>query len=224
MKKLPTLVMSLLSALSVLNIALPVCAQHANSKGGFYQYKPGDLQKPEWRQYKGQIQIIDDTIEVKDFRKPKDQGPTYQIEIPPIQNQQGGGVGINGGGNGSAGQSPVIKLTPSRDNRLLAPAGTESNMNSLRAPSGNLPSGTSTGIHSNMQPPQGKPSALTAKSGKRELLNRVGPPKIQNNSVPSTYKQYEKINTSGAGSNSSSISLKGELKNGGRGSLLKNAK
>ncbi|MBP7863401.1 hypothetical protein KA183_17070 [bacterium] len=223
MKKLPTLVMSLLSALSVLNIALPACAQHANSNGGFYKYKPGELQKPEWRQYKGQIQIIDDTPEVKDFRKPKDQGPTYQIEIPPIQNQQGGDFGINGGSNGMGG-SPIIKLRPTNDKRLLAPGGTESNMNSLRAPSGNLPSGTSTGIHSSMQAPQGKPSALTPKSGKRELLNRAGSPKVQNNSVPSKYKEYEKINASGAGSNSSSTSLKGEMKNGGRGSLLKNTK
>lgn len=223
MKKLPALVMSLLSALSLLNHALPVCAQHANSKGGFYKYKPGELQKPEWRQYKGELQIIDDTPDVKDFRKPKDQGPTYQIEIPPMQNQQGGGVGINGGGNNNAGQSPVIKLTPSRDNRLLAPPGTESNMNSLRAPSGNLPSGTSTGIHSNMRPPQGKPSSLTPKSGKHELLNKVSP-KVQNNSVPSTYKNYEKINASNADSNNSSVRLTGELKNGGRGSILRNAK
>jgi hypothetical protein len=223
MKNMPVLVMSLLSAMSVLNFALPVCAQHANSKGGFYNYKPGELQKPEWRQYKGEVQIIDDTPDVKDFRKPKDQGPAYQIEIPPIQNQQGGDFGINGGGNGMGG-SPVIKLRPTNDKRLLAPGGTESNMNSLRAPSGNLPSGTSTGIHSNMRPPQGKPSALTPKSGKRELLNKVSSPKSQNTSVPSTYKQYEKFTTSGAGSNSSSTSLKGELKNGGRGSLLKNAK
>lgn len=223
MKKLPVLVISLLSAISVFNFSLPVRAQHAKANGGFYKYKPGELQKPEWRQYKGEVQIIDDTPEVKDFRKPKDQGPTYQIEIPPMQNQQGGGVGINGGGNSAAGQSPVIKLTPSRDNRLLAPPGSESHMNSLKAPSGNLPSGTSTGIHSNMLPPQGKPSSLTPKSGKHELLNKVSP-KVQNNSVPSTYKQYEKINVSGAGSNKSSVSLTGELKNGGRGSILKNAK
>ncbi len=223
MKKLPVLFVSFLSAITVFNFALPACAQHAKANGGFYKYKPGELQKPEWRQYKGEVQIIDDTPDVKDFRKPKDQGPTYQIEIPPMQNQQGGGVGINGGGNGMGG-SPVIKLRPSNDGRLLAPAGSESHMNSLKAPSGNLPSGTSTGIHSNMLPPQGKPSALTPKAGKGGLLNKVNSPNIQNNSMPSTYKQYEKINTSGASSNSSSISIKGELKNGGRGTLLKNAK
>jgi len=219
MKKLPAL---LLSTLSIMSLALPASAQHANSKGGFYNYKPGDLQKVEKRHYKGEIQIIDDTPDVKDFRRPKESGPTYQINLAPLPNSEGGGVGVNGGGSGG-GRSPVINLTPTRDGRLLAPAGMESNMNSLKAPSQKLLPGTSTGVHSNIRPSNSskntKPSSLTSKSGKHDLLNRTNAPKIQN--VPSTYKEYEKINSSGASKNSSSTSLTGEMKTPGRGTLLK---
>ncbi|MCW5822103.1 MAG: hypothetical protein KIT34_04830 [Cyanobacteria bacterium TGS_CYA1] len=217
MKKLPVLFISLVS---LMGLALPASAQNANAKGGFYNYKPGELQKPEWRQYKGEIHIIKDVPVVKDFTKPDAPAPIYQIQIPNHQTPQGGGLGINGSNSG--GNAPqVINLTPTRDNRLLAPAGMESNMNSLRSPSQNLAPGVTTGVHSNMRPPQTKPSSLTPKSGKHELLNKTLSPKVQ--SPPSTYKEYEKLNASGAGSNSSSTKLTGELKNAKRGSLLKNS-
>lgn len=212
MKKLPVAV---LSALTILNLALPANAQHANAKGGFYNYKPGELQKPQWRQYKGEVQIINDTPDVKDFTKPDAPGPIYQIQLPNHPQPQGGGLGVNGGSAGGGMTQPqVINLTPTRDNRLLAPAGMESNMNSLKTPSQNLAPGVTTGIHANMRPPQTKPSTLTPQSGKRELLNRA-------QSTPSTYKPYKQLDANGSSSNKSSTNVTGELKNGGRGSLLK---
>lgn len=215
MTKLPVLFLALLGLWAV---TLPADAQHANAKGGFYNYKPGELQKPQWRQYKGEIQIINDNPDVKDFTKPDAPAPIYQIQLPNHQAPQGGGLGINGGNSGGT-APPVIQLTPTRDNRLLAPAGMESNMNSLRSPLQNLAPGVTTGVHSNMRPPQTKPSSLTPKSGKHELLNKTTSPSAQK--TPSTYNEYEKLNTSGTGTNSSSTKLTGELKNGGRGSLLK---
>lgn len=215
MKKLPVMILSLLS---ILSLTLPANAQNANAKGGFYNYKPGELQKPQWRQYKGEIQIVDDKPDVKDFTKPGAPAPIYQIQIPNHPAAQGGGMSVNGGSGG--GTTPqVINLTPTRDNRLLAPAGMESNMNSLRSPSQNLAPGVTTGVHSNMRPPQTKPSSLIPKSEKNELLNKTKEQKML--AAPSTYKEYEKLNGNAAGSNTSSTKLTGELKNGGRGSLLK---
>lgn len=219
MKKIPILLFSTLSLLNLISFSLPANAQHANAKGGFYNYKPGELQKPQWRQYKGEIQVINDTPDLKDFTKPDPAGPIYQIQIPSHPVPQAGGLGINGDGTGGGtNQTRVINLTPTRDNRLLAPAGMESNMNSLRAPSRNLAPGVTTGIHGDMRPPQTKPSSLTPKSAKHELLNQT-----KETRMPSTYNPYETIKANGASTNTSETRLTGELKNSGRGSLLRNS-
>lgn len=210
-----------MSALISIQTLSPVCAQNAKANGGFYRYKPGELQKPIQRQYPGEIQIIKDTPAVKDFTKPEDPGPTYEIEIPSHKIPQGSGMNVQGGGAGGGG-SRVVRLTPNQDGRILAKPGFESNMNSLQSPNKNLAPGITTGVHANLKSDPPKPTDFTSKSGKRQLLNQTQQAPKQ--TTASTYDPYAKNSASGANNNKSSANVTGVLKGPGRGSIIKQAK
>ncbi len=204
-------------------LSLPAKAQHANAKGGFYEYEKGKLQKPKWGHYKGEIQVIDENPDVKYFNKPEPAAPIYQIDLRHPDARGGGGLNVQGGPGTATGGPDVIRLTPNRDGRLLAPAGYESNMNSLPAPNRNLAPGVTTGVHAKMDLPKStKPAGFNSKSGKHQLLNQT-----QNNikqTIPATYDPYAKNSASGASANKSTADVKGELKDSHRGSLLREAK
>lgn len=202
-------------------LSLPAKAQNANAKGGF-EIKKGELQKAQWRHYKGEIQVINDNPDVKYFNKPEPAAPIYQIDLRHPDARGGGGLNVQGQGSGNGGGPNVIRLSPTRDGRLLAPAGYESNMNSLPAPNRNLAPGVTTGVHAKMDPPKStKPASFNSKSGKRQLLDQT-----QNTKqiTPATYDPYAKNSASGASGNKSTADVKGELKGSGRGSLLREAK
>ncbi len=73
-----------------------------------------------------QVEILDETPIVKDRRR-VDNAPTYEIAIPPLPVSSGAqGAGSNGSPDTS--RPGVIRLTPTKDGRILAAPGMQSNI------------------------------------------------------------------------------------------------
>jgi hypothetical protein len=197
-------------------------AQTAN--GGFYKYKPGQLQKPAQSQMRPEIQLIRTDPIVKDFTHDDDPGPTYVIPLPA--HKQGGGgnasgaPGLDGGESPYVGRPGMVILKPDRDGRILAPPGFESNMHALRPPAqGSLQGGSTVGVHGKMQtPPAGTAGNSANPSGKAQTANS-----------PPTLAKYVTGSPTGSGSGADThrtqVDVHGEVTSKGkRGELLNHSK
>jgi hypothetical protein len=191
------------------------------SQGGFYTYKPGQLQKPAQSQYRPEIQIINTTPIVKDFTGDEEPGPSYVIPLPTHKQQGGGGVSVEGAdGSPYTGRPGYVILKPQgSEGRILAKPGFESNMHALKNPQPALPGGQSVGVHGQLsQTASGpQPSALPRPASQPSHNQSTG-------TAPAQVLSYPKAQSSGSGSSSGSgkttTNVTGVLKPHERFSLL----
>lgn len=197
--------LGLLAIALVQTFVQPVLAQQAGS--GSYKIPKNYLQKVEPYMSRPQIDILDESPIVKD-RRTRERQTTYEIVVPPLPAESAG--------QGSAGGSApgVVRITPSRDGRILASPGFQSNI-PARSPvaAAHLPSGVTTGIHGKIDRPI---AAAPMKPGNLLRAANAG------TAAPQVIRTYGQTPVAVAGSGSSSRrtteSVTGKLQ---KGSLLK---
>jgi hypothetical protein len=199
------IVSSTLLFASFLFIVTPVFAQ--NYASGSYKIQKGHLDDAsKIHPSRPQVEILDETPIVKD-RRQRNAQPVYEIAIPPLPNQSGANAGATAAPNG------VIRLTPSRDGRILAAPGFQSNIPAAGvATARNLPLGTSTGVHAK--------AVTSSRSVQGQLPVQPGS-LLGRKSTPATTEiaKYSNIPAAqGTTTVRTSESVKGVLKN--RGQLL----
>lgn len=205
------LVLTLVSA-AVAQFVAPATAQ--TSQGGSYKIPKGQLgDGSKIIPSRPKIDIMDESPIVKDRRKVDDQ-PTYEIVIPPLPNS----AGSQGGGNsGSPTRPGVVRITPTRDGRILAPPGMESHIPAQGvATPRDLPSGTSTGVHTRMTTPQNTSGETVA----RKHGTLLGTPPAHHTSPPVTATYAPSASSQGSSGNRTTTDVKA-TKLQERGRLLK---
>jgi hypothetical protein len=207
-----TLLLVTLVSTAIGQIFTPAVAQ--NSQGGSYKLQKGQLgDGSKIIPSRAQVEILDETPIVKDRRR-VDNAPTYEIAIPPLPVSSG----AQGAGPPDTSRPGVIRLTPTKDGRILAAPGMQSNIPAQgMAPRRDLPSGTSTGVHAHMTTPQNSSGEAAARKPGSMLGS---PPSQAHHASPPVAATYAPVSSAqGSSVTTTSTHVKATLKE--RGQLLK---